>query len=465
MARTPKSTAKSASRVVDPSAILSAICSKSRAEDGTRAAVSSERGGVVGLYLPSLAVRYLFQVDVFPLSRIYQLTGEEGSLKSSLLWEIFRWHLMSGGLAFLAANENKDSPEMRNSIYQWSSVYADRTAVEDTYSMEGWQKFVTMMMQRLAAIMDDPKGPGRTLPSCFGIDSITATAPQSEIDDIKKTGFAKKGFALLANLISRYMKVLPGLMQDYPLTIVGTNHLKPATTATGLPTANIPGGKSVKFMETFELELKKAPQADIDTTDYAGLRIRILGRKNSVGQSRKAIHAELLWWRQPDANGKIRQYSAWDWATADIELLVGLADTPGKKTLHNEIQKYTGIVVDSKSKRLAYSDVLGYPKSGEPVPYRTLGYALLARPDILDAIYPYLGIQKCVQFKPGQDYMQAVEEARQQAERDNKSKATLPEELVEAVNLADTTPEEDAQIDAAEAIADAEGETEGEGEE
>lgn len=424
--------------------VFSSIITAARDQDGSSAAVSTEKDAVVGLYIPSLAMRYLLQNDVFPLSRIYQLTGEEGSCKSALLWEIMRWHMMAGGGAVLAANENKDSPDLRNAIFYWNERYRNRMVVEETYAMEQWQKVFTHFSQRFAAQFDAPGGPGRSIPMCFGVDSITATAPQSEIDEILKVGYATRGFAILANLISRFMKAMPALIKDYPFTMVGTNHLKPATTAQGLPTANVPGGKAVKFMETYELELKKAQNADIEKSSYAGLRLRILCRKNSLGPSRRAIHAEMIWWYQPGPDGKPLQYAIWDWGTADIEFLVGLADVSGKKKLHDVIREITGIHVFSKSHRQAYSTVLGIPKS-DPQEYRVLGAALLNRPDLLEQIYPLLGIKQRTVFQPGQAYMDAVaaarEQARQEAEAANP-KVEIAQDLAAAAALDDLTPEE-----------------------
>jgi hypothetical protein len=40
---------------------------------------------VVGLPLPALCLRYLFQSTVFPLSRMTMITGQQGSCKSAFL--------------------------------------------------------------------------------------------------------------------------------------------------------------------------------------------------------------------------------------------------------------------------------------------------------------------------------------------------------------------------------------------
>ena len=219
----------------------------------------------VGLPLPALCLRYLFQSSTFPLSRIMQITGEEGSAKSAFLYEIFRWHMVYGGGAILAENENKDSPVLRHSILQWQEQFLKRMVVKPTDSLEAWQSVFTTFVQTAKKMMDAKDGPGRTVPMCIACDSLMATAPQAEIDSVNKDGHAKRGYALAANLIARYMRTMPSMLKEYPFTVVGTNHLKPTTDLRGLPVNNIPGGKAVKFMETFEVEMKKAyGKHDID---------------------------------------------------------------------------------------------------------------------------------------------------------------------------------------------------------
>lgn len=369
---------------------------------------------LVGLPLPALCLRYLLQSTIFPLSRIYQITGEEGSAKSAFLYEIMRWHMIYGGGAVLAENENKDSPELRNSILQWKDDWLARLLVKQTYSLEEWQDVFTTFVDIARKQQDAAGGSGRTVPICFGVDSLMATAPQSEIDAVMKEGHASRGFALAANLIARYMRTMPERLQAYPFTMIGTNHLKPATDPRGFPTANIPGGKAVKFMETYEIEMKKGMNYDIDLLEYGGLRVKFIARKNSLGPSRKSINAELLWWYADDGHGNFKQQTAWDWDTASVELLLSFEAAKGKKTIYNRLRDITGIEVSSKSSRLAYSTVLGIPKS-EPVEYRRVGAALENRPDLLGQVYQVLGITQRLSFQPGMDYRQMLTTASDEA--------------------------------------------------
>lgn len=369
---------------------------------------------LVGLPLPALCLRYLFQSTTYPLSRICQITGEEGSAKSALLYEIMRWHMVYGGGGVLLENELKDSPELRQSLMQWNASWLNRLEVLKTYSLEEWQGGLTNFLTVAQRIQDAVGGPGRTVPIAFGVDSLMSTAPQSEIDAVLKEGFAQRGYALAANLIARYMRTMPVQIKAYPFSIIGTNHLKPATDFMGRPTSTIPGGKSVKFMETFEVEMHRHHNCDIDTLDYGGLRLIFKCKKNSLGPSRKMIVAELLWWTVPDQQGIFRQQTCWDWDTASIELILRFETDKGKKTIFNRLQQICDINVTDKGKRIGWSRMLGIPRDN-PVPFRQLGAMLEARPDLLAQMYPVLAITPRRPFEPGSDYRDLLATAREQA--------------------------------------------------
>lgn len=437
--------------------MFAAMRSTARQELGGDVSIGTEaEANLVGLPLPSLCLRYLFQSTVFPLSRIVQITGEEGSAKSALLYEIMRWHMIYGGGAILAENENKDSPELRQSLLQWNPIWLSRLIMKPTYSLEEWQDVFSTFVDLARDSQDAENGVGRTVPICFGVDSLMSTAPQAEIDQVRKEGHAARGYALAANLIARYMRTMPERIKAYPFTMIGTNHLKPATTPTGLPTSNIPGGKAVKFMETYEIEMKKAMNHDIDLLEYGGLRIKFIAKKNSLGPSRKSITAELLWWYGPDAtDGTWKQQTTWDWDTATIDLLASFEMSPGKKTVFNRLKEITGINIVSRSQRTAYSTILGVPKSA-PVLYRQLGGMLEQRPDILTEVYQVLGITQRRPFVPGMDYRemqnQALAEVRARSAELYVDVAAMPE-VRHDVAANDSSPEDTSNSPSSEDLA------------
>jgi RecA/RadA recombinase len=360
-----------------------------RHKTGSKRMQAGDNGIIIGIPIPSLVVRYLLQSTVLPLGKIWHLAGEEGSCKSAFLYEMMRWHYMAGGGVALAQNENKDSQELRRSIMQHNPIWNQRFIKDDTASMEEWQAFISAAMASTVAEYERKGSPGATWPLLLGIDSLTATAPESEIEGISAEGYATRGFALMANLISRYMRFMPGQVMDNPFTVVGTNHLKPGTDQRGLPKDAVPGGMSVKFMETYEFKMKRI--ADIEKAKYSGITIEFTTKKNSLGPSRKKASADLIWWSGKAPDGTVRQETAWDWDTAAVNLLLSFENAKGKKGLYKELQAVCDIKVVSRTQKKAYSSELNIPKES-PVGYRAIGAKLEQRPDLLDKLYPLLGI-------------------------------------------------------------------------
>ena len=263
--------------------------------------------------------------------------------------------------------------------------------------------------------MDKKGGVGRTVPILFGIDSLTGTDTQHNIDKASKDGFSSKGFADQAAIIARYMRTMPSRMRPYPFTVVGTNHLKPATDVMGRPTSNIPGGKAVPFMATFMIESKRI--TDIEKESYSGIRLNLKMTKNSLGPSRREIVAEFLWWMAIDPEtGFARQHFHWDWHTATVEMLLSM-DCDGKKKLFKQIKEITGLE-EIRSKKMASSEILGIPES-DPVSYRDWGKALVSRPEIMRELYPLLGIGTYRFFEKGVDFRAARAQAEQEARHAN----------------------------------------------
>jgi len=365
---------------------------------------------IIGLPLPALSLRYLFQSTVFPLGRIIQITGAEGSCKTAFALDIIRWHFENGGGGAMCENEGKDSPDLRHSLWEWNQNWINRFQFAPTYVLEEWMDVLSTYLRLGASYLLDPNGPGCTIPIAFLVDSIMSTLPQQIMDKIKREGHPSLGYPVAARLIADYMRSMPGWLQNFPFTIIGTNHLKVGSDAMGRPTYNVPGGASVKFMETYEIQMAKMPSPDIDILDYGGIRVRLKTEKNSLGPSRKQIVAELLWWMEDDGNGGLRQATKWDWYTASVDLILAFnVDKKGtfgfnianKKTIFQRLMEICHIVVVSKSQRLAKCRALGFD---DPVSYREIGMALERHPEILREMYPVLGIIDRPIFQPGQDY-------------------------------------------------------------
>lgn len=372
-------------------------------EGGIYLAKDSERR-IVGLTLPSLAAKYLFQSTIFTLSRMTQLVGEQASFKSTFLYEIMRWHRAYGGRTVLLEAETKDSPEIRAAIMNYDEQAVIHRPCAD---MESWQEgmvyFIDKFQRAFLGTSSNP-GPGRVAPICIGVDSLMGKACRETQKKVQKSGHAERGYALEANLISIFMKCMPQTIADWPFSIIGVNHRKPAVTPQGLPTGKVAGGMSLKFQETYELRLTKVKS--FEKANYSGSTVQIRTDKNSLGPDRKKIDVDIIFWNDYDQERGLRQHALWDWYGASIKLLYSFKKQAG---LFNRIMEICDIR-EGKKPGTAWSKSLGVP-SDDPQPIREVGKLLEGRSDILSSLYPILGIRERMPFSPGIDYLDQMKQS------------------------------------------------------
>lgn len=358
---------------------------------------------IIGLPFPALSLCYLFQSNVLPLTRMGQIVGEEGSCKSSLLYELFRIVRTFGGRSVLLEAETKDSPILRKSILNY-----DENAIiyKRCDSLEDWQEGLTYFLKWAKQKFDGTKsapGPGRIRPMLFGIDSLMGKGCRDTIERINKDGCAQRAFPAEALLISQYMKYMPQQLVGCPFAVWGINHLKPATDPrTGTPKNNIAGGKSLKFQETYEIEMHRVK--DIKKVDIQGITTKLMMRKNSLGQSRLSINVDMLWWF--DEEHDYIQRTFFDWHTASIDLLLAFEGSRGTK-----LQSICDLHVVDKSKKIVWSNALGISRSS-PITFREAGEILQNTPDVLRELYKLLHVYEYQTFQPGIDYRTQLEEAK-----------------------------------------------------
>lgn len=382
---------------------------------------------IMGLPLPALSLAFLYQNTALPLGRVISFVAEEGSCKTPLLHEHMRWNLMAKGANVLIENENKGGPDLLNSILGYNRNWMARTAYDPSDSLEDWMESLTTWTKKINKMCtgheDNPvddveeqkwrkegKGTGWKTPFFLGIDSFMATGSRNTIEKIEREGAPRRSHPEEALLISLYFKTLASKLRDKPIIIAGTNHMKPSTNQQGLPVANIPGGKSIKFAETFRVELSKG--AKIDLTDKGGVKVYIRTAKNALGQTGRGIEVNFMWTRGI-VNDKEVQLSWWDWNAATIDLLLKF------KAKNVSIWNHINEIVDIHpvSGRRAWSKALGFDGSAEAVPYSKLGAALEARPDLVVQLYSPLRIKpRHVWIGGDVDYRDAIKAAKHLAD-------------------------------------------------
>jgi len=362
------------------------------------------------LPVPALSCRVILQNEGLPLSRCYQLVGEAGSYKSTMAAEWGRWHRICGGGSFLTEAEDKPTPDLRNSVNNWD-VKAIRLSDADT--VEEWQTKVNKGTQMLQKRLEQKGMPGRTVPFCFIVDSLTGVPSERTRKSIMESGHASPHFAIEAQLISDWLKVYPSLLRDWPMSFVGVNHLKVhRDSLTGRVDYQMPGGAALRFHCALIVELQRVGHIK-EFADYKAATISMRSIKNSYGADDARICVRFKTWLQEDAEGVYRLHSRFEWWEASILFLCdGFGLTQTRK---NFLMPRINAVCDFHKKRGGdehysyWSDRLGVPSSNAMTAHE-LGMELERHPDVLAELYPILGIQRNPLFEPGADFLGQLED-------------------------------------------------------
>lgn len=396
---------------------------------------------IIGIPLPGLAARVLFGQDVLALGRALMVYGKWGSCKSALMYEIYRWvHLNMGG-AFHVETENKDSPDLRNSILEYRPAWIRNTKYAEAQTQEEWMEKVSALIkglegkfakvtagrrskkkagetaaeyrERTAAKVND-RAMGWTHPFAIGVDSLTGVSSDGSVNQIRDNGAPERGFSWEAQALSKFCRAIPSLLRNRPLLFVCTNHLKEGQDAMGRPEDVIPGGRSIRFMNTLELKSEKIGQ--IEDANGGGVRLKLRVVKNSLGETGHAAFIHLKWWYETDPEtGHQRQRTVWDWAGASIEtLLAQKSKSAGHWKAVNEV-----VDLHEATQKRIWSKALGI-KQDKPVKYHEAGRILEERQDLLEGLYDVLHIRRRSKFVVGTPYEDIEQQLSLQAEAAKK---------------------------------------------
>lgn len=406
------------------SAILEAISSAMRElRGGMEAACGADVASLVfGIEAP-LPFQILIQNNVIPFGRCIVLVGDEGVGKTALLFEIGRWFFKSNGFLYFLENESKFDPLWANSIIGYEDEAGTR--IYDYYqtsSVEDWQSVLMVLLEKIKEAMSDRSGPGKTIPILFGLDSIAGKLSAGTAAKIAEDGFAGRSAPMEAMSITKFMKKLTSEMGGWPFGFCGVNHEKTNVEmgfGSGSNRVYRPGGKHMDYQEAIEIRLStpgksgKIEKIDEDKRilHYGGQRIKMMVRKNSEGESYRELNVPIIWrYRKHPRTGEIRQYTAWDWWTAIVELLMSCKREARNKLLN---------ILDLEKENRGYTCTrLGIRK---PVDERQMGEAIMSTPEVVSDLQDFFAVFRRRVFRPGVDYdeqrRQALEEARKLREQ------------------------------------------------
>lgn len=370
---------------------------------------------VIGLPLPSLAFEYLIQNTVWPLGRFTQIVGKPGCCKSALTFEMARWFGLNAGVAYLFENETKYSPDWPLSIIGYPASEDDEILVHTPCtSVDDWQSKLQFQIALNKKQMMR-KEIGRKFPVLYIVDSLMGKLAMESQGTIEKEGSAGRSFPVEALMINSFLKKIPQDLEEWPMCLVATNHLKPAKDAAGRPERHKAGGHAPNFQETFELEMSRDANANICLVDpngfeINGLKLVISCKKNSLGETDRQIRAEVRWtYEEDETTGEFRQVTKWDWAGSTVKLLSSF-----DKGHRND--KIKEIVDIQGSGNKWYSKTYGI-KSDEAVSATELGELIEADEPVKAELRKLFGIKPRKVFQADIDYVKQLNALRQIAER------------------------------------------------
>ena len=421
-------------------------------------ASAEDNDPLIGLPLPSLAARYLFQANIFPLSRFTQLRGEFSSGKSALLLEIMRWFHVYGGGGILIDTENKGSETMLRGMLGHNPQHIARTKVTTAASVEEWQKKYMGFCRTIHAQIDAANAPDRVVPICIGVDSISAVEVDRRVEKVADEGHAAAGHPYLARNLSDFMRTaLVPTLRHYPISLIATNHLKEEINSMGFgpPKKYAPGGASLDYYPTLIIDMQRVSRNNLVVGRAEGQAVRLIATKNNLGAPGRKLVVNLMWYTDTietkDADGnetyRSQQYHYWDWNTATTRLLIDLqaADKKPQPGIDPKLPALLKRVCDMEYKHgtknadtpLVFSSALGITKQNA-VSEVEASIALEENKKVLSALHGLLGINEYMVCDPAKKYRAQVMEQLK-----NQQMTDVPELMAAASLAGDSIVSED----------------------
>lgn len=390
----------------DPNSVFSGL-NAAFTQKSLMPVVTSDRSAMLGIQVPSLALQYLLGTTRIPFSRMVQIVGSEGSYKSTFMYEMLSWYIDQGGYAVIIETEAKDSGDTRNAVLNWDIDRLNRVAAVSVTDSTAWMSAVTATLLHYKDAMTKAHS---YVPIFVGLDSVTATASSASMASIDKEGYASGSFPTLARDLSEYFKVMPSRVHNLPFTFSWINHVKPGTDSSMYSRGKIPGGKALAYYNSLTLHLGKKKTTE-SASGTVTSTLELSTWKNSWGRDGRKIDVDVVWYHSDNDAMPIR--CMFDWGTADIKFLLKLCDgTDCGAATRDKIKS----IIDLRPCKVGvkpgvYSSVLGIDKE-DPKTYSEAGAILATKADLLQQIQEALYIKQIPGFNAGDDYLQALEAAR-----------------------------------------------------
>jgi RecA/RadA recombinase len=350
-----------------------------------------------GVEIPGFAMRYLLDMNVLPLSKLYGIAGSPMSQKSSFGFEVVRWIQNAGGYGSLIEAEGKKySEDLIRSIIG-EEAFDNRFAVAPVQTIDEAQLALSAALSHYEATGT------KTFLSALMLDSLTGVDTAAVGEKTIKQGHSSSNPASMARAWSDYFRFFSSQMSQHPFVFLVINHLKDKINMGGMPTygppqKTTPGGDSQLFHASVYLYLSRE-SAKIEKRQYRYIggektdcdenvaSIKIFNRKSSLGVHGRSISVEFVW--EHDSEG--RQKSYFDWDSATCKLLLELQDEKSSAFQYAKLKDLLDITEGKTGNRTTYSsEKLGLTGSEE----YEIGKAIHNSPEMFSLVQKFFHIKQ-----------------------------------------------------------------------
>lgn len=373
--------------------------------DDTEVSATGMAKMLIGVPFPAICLEFLYTLTHYPLGRLEMIVGKERSGKSAYGVEHMRWfrkYCDGVGIAFDC--EDKWADELARALLGYAKEDEWVMGVERCRTTEEWQTQMNYWQRHFVKEMTNKKVRGKTVsqrfwPVLMMLDSLSGRIADKTSENIRKKGHAERRYSHEAKLHTDWLKNFVASIAYEPFTLLIINHLKEGQSEgmSYAPERVRPGGVQSHFSETFEVECTRMGNKPVERAGKSGETMQIKCFKNSLGITGRAIRVTKWVHRETMPDQTSRLHASFDWAAANINLLVNMPN----ESLAKAGLEISGVVSVNANK--AYSKRLGVSRDNA-VSYHELGVLLQKNKEVKKELRELWGITPVVPFMVGTDY-------------------------------------------------------------
>lgn len=412
--------------------------------DDKQSDLAMERMYGVGALPCPLLLEYQLGCTGIQFGLIYQFTGDRGSMKTTLMFEMMRIAAQRDSANYFILTEGKFSPSLSQAILGYSDEDPRATLpVYKSEHMQDWQQKALSQIKLFKQVMDkgyvnsDGKkfGPQDTFPFFVGVDSAVGQLLESQHAEIEKSGGQPRGYATHVKALGEFVATAQAAISNRPIIMNLINH---CSFEEGMFTKKVKekGGNKLAYNSSSILVCSASKaQQKLYKVDGWGLEqtvqtLYLECNKSSIGADFRAISVPVVTRHEIIAPGETRQRSVFRWGQALVNFILARCYQEFNKPndgfkIPKEFQlasarqavrdKLFGVTDFKKTAKAGYFECKKYEdETGCVFSSEILGRKLSADPDYVNAFREAFGIIPVPLWPPGMPWPEFAEYCRKQ---------------------------------------------------